>query len=177
MYTQQTRNVITTSQQHHDAAATLYWHCCYTVCLLGYEHSLELPIPEKLRIHFGTKITKFVFWTPTVSGSTCRPPYYRKMNMQHVKMCLCVLSRYMYLNSGDLEKPAHPHVSDLYFFLYLTIVFSIPWFCKLGAKTRFDSSCKLSPVETICMSYHRLVSGKNKKNISKWCLLKFIPAY
>ena len=29
--------------------------------------------------------------------------------------------------------------------------------------------------ETICMKYQILFSGKNKKNISKWCLLKNLP--
>ena len=33
-------------------------------------------------------------------------------------------------------------------------------------KTGFDISCKLSPLETICMKCQMLFSGKNKKNIS-----------
>ena len=32
-------------------------------------------------------------------------------------------------------------------------------------KTGFDISCKLSPLETICMKCQMLFSGKNKKNI------------
>ena len=32
-------------------------------------------------------------------------------------------------------------------------------------KIRFGISCKLSPLETVCMKYQSLFSGKNKKNI------------
>ena len=32
-------------------------------------------------------------------------------------------------------------------------------------ETDFDISCKLSPMETICMKCQGLCSGKNKKNI------------
>ena len=42
-------------------------------------------------------------------------------------------------------------------------------------KTGFDISCKLSPMETICMKCQNLFSGKNKKNISKCRLLKILP--
>ena len=42
-------------------------------------------------------------------------------------------------------------------------------------KTRFGISCKLSPLETICMKCQILFSRKNKKNISKCCLLKILP--
>ena len=41
-------------------------------------------------------------------------------------------------------------------------------------KTGFDISCKLSPMETICMKCQIQFSGKNKKNISKCHLLKFL---
>ena len=33
-------------------------------------------------------------------------------------------------------------------------------------KIGFDISCKLSPLETICMESQNLFSGENKKNIS-----------
>ena len=36
-------------------------------------------------------------------------------------------------------------------------------------------TCKLSPMEIICMKYQIQFSGKNKKNISKCCLLKILP--
>ena len=43
-------------------------------------------------------------------------------------------------------------------------------------ENRFDISCKLSPLETICMKFQNLFSGKNKKkNISVCCLLKILP--
>ena len=41
-------------------------------------------------------------------------------------------------------------------------------------KTEFDNSCKLSPLETICIKCQNLFSGEFKKNISK-CLLKILP--
>ena len=50
-------------------------------------------------------------------------------------------------------------------------------FFYFSQKTGFDISCKLSPVETICMNGQNLFSGekkKKKKKISK-CLLKFLP--
>ena len=44
-------------------------------------------------------------------------------------------------------------------------------------KTGFDISCRLYPLETICMKCQNLFSGpkKEKKIISKYCLLKFLP--
>ena len=51
---------------------------------------------------------------------------------------------------------------------------SKPIFCS--QKTGFDSSCKLSPEGTICMKYQRLLSMKNKRNISKYHLLKILPS-
>ena len=52
----------------------------------------------------------------------------------------------------------------------LTIILLV--FPEIG----FDISCKLSSKETICMKYQSLFSGKNKKNISKCLLLKFLPS-
>ena len=49
--------------------------------------------------------------------------------------------------------------------------------CMFSQKTGSDISCKLSPVETICMKYQNLLSGKSKKkNISVHvcCLLKIL---
>ena len=43
-------------------------------------------------------------------------------------------------------------------------------------KTGSDTSCKLSPKETICMKCPILFSSKEKKNISKCHLLKFLPS-
>ena len=44
-------------------------------------------------------------------------------------------------------------------------------FCK---KTGFDISCKLSPLETICMKCQILFPEKNKKNISQCLILKIL---
>ena len=49
------------------------------------------------------------------------------------------------------------------------------YFSYSSQKTGFDISCKLSPLETVCMKCQNLFSGKNKKNISKCRLLKFLP--
>ena len=43
-------------------------------------------------------------------------------------------------------------------------------------ENRSDTSCKLSPKETICMKCQIPFSRKNKKNISKCHLLKFLPS-
>ena len=47
------------------------------------------------------------------------------------------------------------------------------WF--YSDKKRFDISCKLSPMETICIKYQIWLLGKNKTNISKCYLLKTLP--
>ena len=48
------------------------------------------------------------------------------------------------------------------------------YFSYFSQKTGFEISCKLSPVETICMKCQTLFSGKSKKNISKFCLLEIL---
>ena len=42
----------------------------------------------------------------------------------------------------------------------------VQYFCYFAQKTGFDSSCKLSTMETICMECRILFSGKDKKNIT-----------
>ena len=42
----------------------------------------------------------------------------------------------------------------------------LKYFFLFFPETDFDISCKLSPMETICMKCQILVSGKNKKNIN-----------
>ena len=49
-----------------------------------------------------------------------------------------------------------------FFFLFLALAAIFSYFFQ---KTEFDISCKLSPLETICMKCQILFSGKNKKNI------------
>ena len=39
------------------------------------------------------------------------------------------------------------------------------YFPNFSQKTGFDISCKLSPMETVCMKCQILFSGKNKKKI------------
>ena len=41
--------------------------------------------------------------------------------------------------------------------------FIVLFFSYFSQKTGFDISCKLSPLETICMNCQSLFSGKNKK--------------
>ena len=45
----------------------------------------------------------------------------------------------------------------------------------LHGKTGFDISCKLCPIETICVKCQILFSEKNKKNITIYRLLKTSP--
>ena len=52
---------------------------------------------------------------------------------------------------------------------------SMIFLSNFSKKTGSDISCKSSPSETICMKCQLLFSGKNKKTISKYCLLKFYP--
>ena len=56
-----------------------------------------------------------------------------------------------------------------FFFFFFFILFYLFFF--FFQKTGFDISCKLSPVETICMKCQILFSGKNKKILSVCCLL------
>ena len=51
------------------------------------------------------------------------------------------------------------------------------YFSYFSQKIKYDISCKLSPKETICMKCQILFSGKNKKNISKCCMLKFFTQH
>ena len=39
------------------------------------------------------------------------------------------------------------------------------YFSYFSKETGFDISCKLSPLETFCMNYQILFSGKSKKNL------------
>ena len=50
-------------------------------------------------------------------------------------------------------------------------------FSYFPQKTGSDITCRLSPMETICIKYQKTVkfSGKNKKNISINHLLTFLP--
>ena len=48
-------------------------------------------------------------------------------------------------------------------------------FFIFAQETGFDIACKLSPLEAICMKCQILFSGKNKKNMSIFCLLKILP--
>ena len=61
-------------------------------------------------------------------------------------------------------------------FCFLFLSFTTLWansgdnklmtFFLVFQKTGFEISCKLSPLETICMKCQNLFSGKNKNNIS-----------
>ena len=50
------------------------------------------------------------------------------------------------------------------------------YFSYFAKKIGFDTSCKLSPKETIWMMCQILFSRKNKKSTSKCCLLNFFQA-
>ena len=63
-----------------------------------------------------------------------------------------------------------------YLCLALWVKFSadniLKYFFYFSQKTRFDISCKLSPKETICMTFQVLFSGKIRKISPIWHLLK-----
>ena len=106
----------------------------------------------------------------------------------------------LFANSGDPDQTLHSAVSDLGLhclpvtllrvsrlqWVKKTIFEETKWVCLtltsqgkfsrwqtdiflISPETGFDISCKL---ETICMKYQNLLSGKNKKNILKCRLLK-----
>ena len=50
------------------------------------------------------------------------------------------------------------------------------FFSYFSQKTAFVISCKLFPMETICMKCQILFPGKNKKNTSKYRLPKILPS-
>ena len=50
------------------------------------------------------------------------------------------------------------------------------YFPYLIPKIGFDISCRWSPVERICIKCQSQFSGKILKNISKCCLLQFLPS-
>ena len=52
----------------------------------------------------------------------------------------------------------------------------VKFFSYFSLKIGSDTSCKLSPNETICMECQILFSRKNKKKKSKCRLLKFLPS-
>ena len=47
-------------------------------------------------------------------------------------------------------------------------------FLFFSQEAGFDSSCELSPLEKICMTFQNLFSRKNKKYISTCCLQKIL---
>ena len=73
--------------------------------------------------------------------------------MKKVELCSHLTFTTLWANSADDK-------------LILFLIFS---------GNRFDISCKLSAMETICMKGQSLFSGKNKKNISACRLLKILP--
>ena len=52
---------------------------------------------------------------------------------------------------------------------------SMIFFSYFSQETGFDSSHKLSPLETVCMKCQNLFQGNLRKNISICCLLKIFP--
>ena len=75
-----------------------------------------------------------------------------------------------------------PIVSDVskpFQLIALRVKFSadniLKYFSYFSQKIGFDISCKLSPVETICIEFQSLFSGKTKKNVIIACHLLNLP--
>ena len=71
---------------------------------------------------------------------------------------------------------------DSYFLITFTCLWTnsaddkLTFFSYVSVDIGFDLSCKLSPLETICMNGQSLFSVKNKINVSKWHLLNVLPS-
>ena len=63
----------------------------------------------------------------------------------------------------------NPKNFTFFFFFFLS-------YSHFSPESRFDISCKLTPMETIRMKCQILFSGKNQKNIPKCPLLKMLPS-
>ena len=125
---------------------------------------------------------------------------YLVVSIQKIKMLYClkltnimlykltwigaIIHAMQVIHIGDLSiyaNRADPDQTDMVSFK-LTLLWAdsaddklIIFFLFFSQKIGFDISYKLSPWEIICMKCQILFSGKNKKNISEFCLLKFSP--
>ena len=86
----------------------------------------------------------------------------------HYWLIFC--SHTSYRCSNILPQTSSCHLLVFNFYHDKLVIFSY-----FSQKTGFDISCKLSPLETICMKCQNLFFGKNKKNISVCHLLKILP--
>ena len=89
-----------------------------------------------------------------------------------------MLSATVIMGSLWVNAPFSMVCSKLFFFTFTTLwansADNILMTSYFSQKTGFDISSKQSPLETICMKNQNLFSVKNKKNISKCHLLKFL---
>ena len=64
----------------------------------------------------------------------------------------------------EQKRPSRGHLS-LALWVKFSADYILKYFSQFSLKSGFDISCKLSPMETICMKCQILFSGKNKKNV------------
>ena len=86
-----------------------------------------------------------------------------------------------YWHNGNSMKGTNLNSDKIFLFVFLSIL-TFTTRRQIGQilllfhrKKGFDISCKLSPLGTICMKCQSLISGENKKNITKCRLLKIYP--
>ena len=93
----------------------------------------------------------------------------RKQNQQQIQSLRVTQtipkSAELVLTLSTLGKISSRQHFEIYIHVYIFFYFS--------QKTGFDISCKLSPMETICMKCLILFSGKNQKNITKLSSVEF----
>ena len=126
-------------------------------CLLNWVYPGSAGQGLKLIQVLFSSTTKIINSNITLSGSII-PDLWEPCNITFFIVLFNLTLTSPWANSADNKL--------VIFFLFF------PYFSQL---TGFDISCKLSPLETICMKYQIQFSGKNKEKISKCCLLKILP--
>ena len=68
---------------------------------------------------------------------------------------------------GNFSK-CHSHLKDLACWINFSAENILKCFSYFSLKLGFDISCKLSPIETVCMKCQILFSGPNKKKYKQF---------
>ena len=164
----------------------MYIYCGYSyTCIVGTHVSWVLVRSTSMRTHyicFCGEIRKIFIWMFLLSRAMAVAQH---QFVLVTFICIC----FLFLMDSPGRWTFHTFLI-LHFTTKIITIIDIVTFTTLWAnsaidklmiflfsfqKTGFDISCKLSPMETICMKCQILFSVKIKKNISKCCLLKILP--